>query len=179
MKRLLFIVPLGVFVGLIGFFIVALQRDPKLVPSPLIGKPAPVFTLPRLDAPHQTLSAADLRGEVTLLNVWATWCMSCRVEHPMLMAIARSGEAALYGMDYKDQRDEALALLARTGNPYRASAFDADGRVAIDWGVYGTPETFLLDRAGVIRYKHVGPITPELWEGTLLPMIRQLKSNRG
>ena len=179
MKKLLFLLPLSVFVLLVGFFAAGLQYDPSRVPSPLIGKSAPEFSLPRLESADQTIGTSDLRGKVALLNVWATWCAACRDEHPVLMRIARGGEVPIYGLDYKDKRQDALVWLARLGDPYSASAFDEAGRVGIDWGVYGTPETFLLDRNGIVRYKHIGPLTWNVWERTLLPMIRELKSERG
>lgn len=179
MKRLLFFVPVGLFVVLVGFFAVGLSMDPKVLPSPLIGKPAPVFSLPLLKTPDRMIQTSDLKGQVTLLNVWATWCAACAQEHATLVQIAKSGVVPIYGLDYKDSREKALVWLKERGDPYVASAFDADGRVAIDWGVYGAPETFVLDRNGIVRYKHVGPLTPAFWTQTLLPMIRELKDNKG
>jgi cytochrome c biogenesis protein CcmG/thiol:disulfide interchange protein DsbE len=147
------------------------------VPSPLIGKPAPAFELPQLHRPEQSFSPASLRGKVWVLNVWASWCAACRDEHPVLEEFARSGLAPLYGLNYKDKRDEAIAWLERFGDPYVTSVHDADGRVGIDYGVYGVPETYVIDRQGVIRYKRIGPVTPEIMEKRIVPLIAEL--NRG
>lgn len=171
--------PIFVFVGLVALLAFGLTRDPRLVPSPLVGKPAPEFTLPLLHAPEQQLRMADLRGRVTLLNVWATWCSACRLEHDMLVAITNSGTVPIYGLDYKDNRDDAKRWLDQLGNPYTAVGFDGDGRVAIDFGVYGAPETYVLGPDGLIAYKHIGPITPEVWERTLWPIVQQLQGPRG
>ncbi len=174
-----YLLPLLIVALLFALLAVGLTLDPRSVPSPLIGKPAPAFTLPRLSDPQQTLSVADWRGEPSLVNVWASWCASCRDEHPLLLELARQGEVAIYGLNYKDQWDEALAWLARFGNPYRDSAFDAEGRVGLDWGVYGVPETFVLDKQGRIRHKHIGAITRQDLEQTLLPLVRQLRQEPG
>lgn len=176
MRRL---APIIVFVGLVVLLAFGLTRDPRLVPSPLVGKPAPEFTLPLLHSPEQQLRLADLRGRVTLLNVWATWCLSCRQEHDMLVEIAKSGTVPIYGLDYKDNRDDAKRWLEQLGDPYTAVGFDGDGRVAIDFGVYGAPETYVLGPDGTIAYKHIGPITPEVWERTLLPIVNQLQGGKG
>ena len=180
MKRppLRFLVPLGLFVVLVGFMAVGLRRDPKEVPSPLIGKPAPEFAVPRLDDPARTVRRADLLGQVWVLNVWASWCVACREEHGTLMDFARSRAAPLYGLDYKDTRPEARDWLARAGDPYAASLFDADGRVGIDFGVYGVPETFVIDRRGVVRFKHVGPLTPEIVRNRIEPLLKELADAR-
>jgi cytochrome c biogenesis protein CcmG/thiol:disulfide interchange protein DsbE len=175
-KSLRFLVPLFVFLGLAGLLYYGLGTDPRMVPSPLIDKPAPQFSLPALDNPKATVSNADLKGKVSLLNVWATWCVSCRAEHEELMRLAKVDGIRILGLNYKDDRSEAIRWLATYGNPYVVNAFDADGRVGIDWGVYGTPETFLVDKDGIIRYKQIGPITPEAWETTLRPMIDKLKA---
>lgn len=174
MRGLKYGVPLALFVAVVAFLAMGLQRDPSHVPSPLVGKPAPEFTLPSLKAPDRTVSRADLLGRVTLLNAWATWCVSCRQEHPLLVEIARNG-TAVYGLNYKDNRDDALRWLERLGDPYIASAYDPDGRVGIDFGVYGLPETFLLDAEGNVAYKHIGPLTPEVWEQKMLPIVRRLE----
>ncbi|MFZ0060694.1 MAG: DsbE family thiol:disulfide interchange protein [Pyrinomonadaceae bacterium] len=169
-----FLLPLALFVGLVIFLAIGLRRDPHEVPSPLINKPAPAFQLPQLHEQAKTFSPQEMRGKVWLLNVWASWCISCREEHPVLLALARSGEVPLYGLNYKDQRNDAIAWLDELGNPYLLSAADLDGRVGIDWGVYGAPETYLIDRDGVIRFKHIGPLTPAVIQGQLLPLVRNL-----
>ena len=169
-----FVLPLALFVGLVVFLAIGLGRDPHEVPSPLINKPAPAFQLPQLHEPTKTFSAQEMRGKVWLLNVWASWCVSCREEHPLLLDFARSGEVPLYGLNYKDQRKDAIAWLDELGNPYLVSAADLDGRVGIDYGVYGAPETYLIDREGVIRFKHVGPLTPDVIQGKVLPLARDL-----
>ncbi|MDQ7075069.1 MAG: DsbE family thiol:disulfide interchange protein [Gammaproteobacteria bacterium] len=170
-----YFLPLGVFV-LIAFFLgVGLTLDPKEVPSPFIGKPAPEFSLPRLDNAQQNLSPKDMQGQVWLLNVWATWCVSCRAEHALLVDLSRRNLLPIVGLNYKDDNGEAQRWLQRLGNPYYANAVDADGRVAIDWGVYGAPETFVIDKKGIVRYKHIGPVTRQSLNETLLPLIAQLK----
>ena len=169
-----FLLPLALFIGLVIFLAIGLGRDPHEVPSPLINKPAPAFQLPQLHDPAKTFSAQEMRGKVWLLNVWASWCFSCREEHPLLLDFARSGAVPLYGLNYKDQRNDAVAWLNELGNPYRLSAVDLDGRVGIDYGVYGAPETYLIDREGVIRFKHVGPLTPEVIQNKILPLARDL-----
>jgi cytochrome c biogenesis protein CcmG, thiol:disulfide interchange protein DsbE len=168
------LIPLAVFVVLAAFLFVGLRLDPREVPSPLIDKPAPGFALPRLDAPDKTLSPADLKGQVWLFNVWASWCVSCRQEHPLLVALSKTGQVPIYGLNYKDSVDAANDWLTNFGNPYLASVVDADGRVGIDYGVYGVPETYLIDKTGTIRYKQIGPLTPQVIEGKILPMVREL-----
>lgn len=169
-----FLLPLALFVGLVVFLAIGLGRDPHEVPSPLINKPAPAFTLPQLHDSTKKFSAQEMRGKVWLLNVWASWCVSCREEHPLLLDFARSGNVPLYGLNYKDQRNDALSWLNELGDPYLLSAADLDGRVGIDYGVYGAPETYLIDREGVIRFKHIGPLTPDVIQGKLLPLAREL-----
>ncbi|NMG14873.1 DsbE family thiol:disulfide interchange protein [Aromatoleum bremense] len=169
-----FLVPLALFLVLAGFLGYGLQLNPREVPSPLVDKPAPQFRLATLAAPDAALGVADMRGEVWLLNVWASWCVSCREEHPVLMELARDKVVPLVGLNYKDTRPEAIAWLEAHGDPYTASVVDADGRVGIDYGVYGVPETFLIDRQGVIRYKHIGPVTREAVRDVLLPKIAEL-----
>lgn len=173
MKR--YLLPLAVFVLLAGFLAVGLKRDPHEIPSPLIGKAAPAFELPLLDAPEQRLSAKDLRGQVWLLNVWASWCVACRQEHPLLVEMAKSGQVKLYGLNYKDKREDAQDWLRKFGNPYLKSVSDTDGLVGIDYGVYGVPETFVIDKQGVIRHKQIGPVTPESLRDTLLPLVATLE----
>ena len=164
----------GVFLALLALLGVGLTLNPREVPSPLVGKPAPAFQLPRLGSAEH-FSPADMRGKVWLLNVWASWCVTCRDEHPVLVDFARTKRAPLVGLNYKDQRDDALKWLSRFGDPYQFSVVDADGRIGIDYGVYGVPETYLIDRAGVIRFKQIGPVTQELLKGKILPMIAELE----
>jgi cytochrome c biogenesis protein CcmG/thiol:disulfide interchange protein DsbE len=171
LKRL---VPLIVFAILVVFLWIGLGRDPREVPSPLIGKPAPDFSLVQLHAPDRKLGTADMRGQVWLLNVFASWCVSCRVEHPLLMELAKAKAVPVIGLDYKDKPDDGRRWLAQNGNPYHTSVVDFDGRVGIDWGVYGVPETFVIDRQGIIRYKQIGPVTPESLRDKILPLVREL-----
>jgi len=169
-----FLIPLVIFAVLVFFLWQGLSRNPREVPSPLVGKAAPAFTLPRLDAPDKTFSPVDMRGKVWLLNVWASWCVSCREEHPVLVDLAKSGDVPIVGLNYKDQPADAQAWLARFGNPYQLSVMDADGRVGIDYGVYGVPETYVIDRQGIIRMKHIGPVTPEVLGTKILPLVAEL-----
>jgi cytochrome c biogenesis protein CcmG/thiol:disulfide interchange protein DsbE len=175
-KALKFGIPLLLFVGLVAFFAVGLTRDPREVPSPFIGKPAPDFNLTQLHEPARAFTPADMRGRVWLLNVWASWCVSCRIEHPLLVDLAKRDFVPIVGLNYKDRRDDGMQWLAKLGNPYTLSVQDVDGRVGIDYGVYGVPETFVIDKAGVVQYKQIGPITPEAWERTLMPLIRKLQA---
>ena len=174
-KALRWTIPFVIFAVLVAFLWVGLSRDPREVPSPLIGKPAPEFQLSKLHAPGETLATADLKGTVWLLNVWASWCVSCRVEHPLLVQLAQENIVPVYGLDYKDKPDAGRAWLAQNGNPYTASAVDLDGRVGIDYGVYGVPETFVIDKTGIIRYKQIGPLTDEALQSEILPLVRQLQ----
>ncbi len=169
-----FAIPLVLFILLVAFLAVGLHHDPHEVPSPLINKAAPAFQLPQLRDPAKTFSAQDMRGKVWLLNVWASWCVTCRDEHPLLLHYARSGVLPIYGLNYKDKREDALAWLGELGDPYVVSVSDLDGRVGIDYGVYGAPETYLIDRDGVIRFKQIGPVTPDVWQQTILPLAQQL-----
>ena len=169
------VVTLGIFFALVLVLGVGLKLDPREVPSPLIGKPAPPFELPQLHEPGKAFSARDMLGQVWVLNVWASWCVSCREEHPVLLALAKGGAVPVYGLNYKDQRNDGIAWLDKMGNPYRLSAFDADGRVGIDYGVYGVPETYLIDKHGVIRLKRIGILTPDYLEQKLLPLVDALK----
>ncbi|PWB58428.1 MAG: DsbE family thiol:disulfide interchange protein [Nitrosomonadales bacterium] len=173
MKR--FLIPLGIFIVLVIFLGIGLKLNPREVPSPLIGKPAPDFRLALLSDPSRQMSPADLRGKVWLFNVWASWCGSCRQEHDLLLSLARQGSLPVYGMDYKDQPGDAQAVLARFGNPYVETFIDLDGRAAIDYGVYGVPETYLIDKNGTIRYKHTGPLTREVLDGKILPLAKELQ----
>ena len=173
MNRLLFL-PLILFVVLAGFLLIGLYRDPHEIPSPLINKSAPDFQLPQLQQATATFSAKEMRGKVWLLNFWGTWCVACREEHPLLVEYAKTGGVPIYGVDYKDERAAALQWLDEFGNPYALTAFDVDGRVSIDYGVYGAPESYLIDRNGVIRFKQIGPITPDVWQKQILPLAKQL-----
>jgi cytochrome c biogenesis protein CcmG/thiol:disulfide interchange protein DsbE len=167
-----FFIPIAVFMALLVVFIVGLNHDPSYVPSPLIGKPAPEFRLPRLSDPEQTLGTEDMRGQFSLLNVWATWCVGCRQEHDTLLQIASNSGVPIYGLNWKDNTVQARAWLEQLGNPYAATAVDFDGAVAIDWGVYGAPETFLLAADGTVLYKHLSPLTMAIWEAEFLPRMR-------
>ena len=173
MKRVLW--PLGIFLVLVGFLAVGLKLDPREVPSPLVGKPAPAFELPILQQPEKRFMPGDMRGRVWLLNVWASWCVSCRDEHPLLVEMSKKGVLPILGLNYKDQDEAARRWLAQFGNPYQLSAVDADGRIGIDYGVYGVPETYLIDAGGVIRYKQIGAITPAILEQKILPLAAALK----
>ena len=173
MKR--FLIPLGIFIVLVGFLAVGLKLDPREVPSPLIGKPAPDFKLALLSDPAKQLSPADLRGKVWLFNVWASWCASCRQEHELLIDLSRQGIVPIYGMDYKDQPGDAQAVLNRYGNPYVETVVDLDGRTGINYGVYGVPETYLIDKNGIIRYKHTGPVTQAILDKKILPLVKELQ----
>jgi len=174
MKR--FLLPLGIFVGLLVFLGIGLRLNPREIPSPFIGKPAPSFKLAQLHEPDKTISPQDMAGQVWILNVWASWCVSCRAEHPYLMDFAKANVVPVIGLNYKDGRIDGIKWLQDFGNPYTMSAFDNDGRVGIDYGVYGVPETFVIDKQGVIRMKYTGPLTPEAITTKLMPLIKELKS---
>jgi cytochrome c biogenesis protein CcmG/thiol:disulfide interchange protein DsbE len=177
-RKHLVLMPLALFVALAGLLAVGLRRDPGEIPSPLIDKPAPQFQLKTLETgkgPAQ-FAPSDLRGQVWVLNVWATWCGPCRLEHPALLDFARQNSVPIVGLDYKDSAGDARQWLARLGNPYRVVAVDSDGRVGIDYGVYGVPETFVVDRRGVIVHKHIGPLTPEVLANEIAPLVRRLSS---
>jgi len=162
------------FILLVGLLAVGLRLNPREVPSPLIGKPAPGFQLPLLNAPDKTFSQKDMLGKVWILNVWASWCPPCLVEHPVVSELARSGVVPVIGLNYKDAREDALPWLKRNGDPYQLTVFDEAGRIGIDYGVYGVPETYVIDQKGVIRYKHIGPLTPEVAQKKLRPLIQEL-----
>lgn len=172
-----YFLPLALFVVLILLLAVGLRIDPKLVPSPLIDKPLPAFNLPKLKTPDDNIKSSDFQGDVVLLNVWASWCVACRAEHPLLLELSTNNEMLIYGINYKDTRTDAMQWLQHFGDPYRASAFDQHGLAGIDLGVYGVPETYIMDRAGIIRYKHIGPITREVLDNTILPLIEKLKAS--
>jgi cytochrome c biogenesis protein CcmG/thiol:disulfide interchange protein DsbE len=190
-----FLIPLALFFGLVAFLAVGLKRDPREIPSPLVGKPAPAFSLPTLTG-DQPFSPADYKGQVWLFNVWATWCVACREEHPLLVEVSKTQSVPIIGLSYKEvqaadqtngplsddaklslARERSLRFLQRQGDPYKLSVMDLDGSVGIDYGVYGVPETYVIDREGIIRYKQVGPVTPEILETKLLPLIRQLEKS--
>jgi cytochrome c biogenesis protein CcmG/thiol:disulfide interchange protein DsbE len=175
MKRWHYLVPLVLFVVVGVFLAVGLTRDPERVPSPLVGKPVPAFNLPRLAPEAGSIGPQQLRGEVYLLNVWATWCGGCRAEHPVLMEAARREGIRVLGLDYKDERAAARRWLQQRGDPYFASAFDGDGRVGIDLGVYGVPETYVIDARGIIRFKHTGALTRADLNDTIEPLVRRLQ----
>lgn len=168
--------PLTVFLLLAVFLWRGLQLDPHKIPSTLLNKPVPTFELPDIMVPGQRFTQQQLLGQVSLVNVWATWCTACQQEHPILLDIARDSKVRLYAIDYKDDLATAKSWLAQYGNPFLAIGFDAMGKTAIDWGVYGTPETFLIDSQGVIRYKHIGPLTKQVWQDILLPIINKLQT---
>ena len=177
-RYLKFALPALVLIALVALFARGLFLDPTVVPSPLIGKAAPAFSLPTLADGKQTITQAEFQGKVSLLNVWGSWCVACRDEHPVLMQFAAGHVIPIYGLDYKDDRQAALDMLAKHGNPYATIAYDASGDVTINWGVYGAPETFLLDKRGIIRKKYIGPLTPELIRDDLMPRIQALRAER-
>lgn len=169
-----FLLPLALFIIVVAFLAAGLNLNPREVPSPLVGKSAPAFQLPVLHQPQQSFAPQSLRGEVWLLNVWASWCVSCRDEHPLLLALAKNDVVKIVGLNFKDKRDEALAWLKRFGDPYAFSIADNDGRTGIDYGVYGVPETYVIDKNGIIRYKHIGPVTQEAIDNTIVPLVKKL-----
>lgn len=173
-----YLIPVGLLAALVAFFFVGLGRDKETLPSPLLGKPAPEFSLPRLDDPAQVVSNKDFAGQPYVLNVWATWCVGCRQEHDALLTIASRGEIPIVGLNWKDERDLAQQWLRELGNPYVVTAFDQEGRVAIDWGVYGAPETFLVDARGNVVHKHVAPLTVDIWEREFVPLLKQQAVSR-
>lgn len=169
-----FLVPIGLFILLGILLAYGLRLDPRKIPSPLVDKPLPAFSLPTLHDPKKMLGNDDFKGKVVLINVWASWCAACKQEHPVLMRMASEKRVPLIGLNYKDKHEDAFAVLKADGNPYDLSLVDTDGRIGLDWGVYGVPETFVIDKDGVIRLKHIGPITFEDWERKLLPLIQKL-----
>lgn len=175
MTRTLFLLPLALFLGIAVYFAIGLTKDPSILPSALIDKTAPEFALEPLKGDKPGLATADLVGEVALVNVFASWCVPCRAEHPVLMRMAEEKIVPIYGLNYKDQRKDALAWLDELGDPYQRIGYDLSGRAGIEWGVYGVPETYIIDRDGRIRYRHVGPMFPETVEETILPLIEELR----
>jgi cytochrome c biogenesis protein CcmG/thiol:disulfide interchange protein DsbE len=169
-----YIVPLVLFVALGLLLADGLRLDPRKIPSPLIGKPLPAFSLATVADPARKVSRDDLHGRVYLLNVWASWCVACRQEHPFLNELTSRKAVTIIGLNYKDRREDAMQWIGRLGNPYELSLSDQDGRLGIDLGVYGVPETFLIDKQGVIRYKQIGPLTPEAWEEKMAPLIKEI-----
>lgn len=167
-------IPLILFAVLVAFFAKGLLLNPREVPSPFIGKPAPAFTLPVVGQAGKVFSPADMKGQVWLLNVWAPWCVSCRQEHPVLMQLKQAGAVPIVGLNWKDKDREAERLLVEHGSPYVAVPDDLSGKVGIDYGVTGTPETYVIDKAGIIRMKHIGPIGPDVWKDKLAPKLKEL-----
>jgi cytochrome c biogenesis protein CcmG, thiol:disulfide interchange protein DsbE len=167
---------LGIFAGLVLLLAVGLRLNPREVPSPLIGKAAPAFELPLLMEPDKRFSEKTMLGKVWILNVWASWCPPCLVEHPVVTQVSRSGMAPVVGLNYKDTRDDALPWLKRNGDPYQLIVFDGNGRIGIDYGVYGVPETYVIDRQGIIRYKHIGPLTADVVQKEMAPLVRKLNA---
>ncbi len=176
MRRLIFIAPFAAFTALVIYFGLGLQRDPSLIPTVLIDQPAPVFDLPAIEGYTEGFSSDDLKGEITLVNIFGSWCVGCRVEHPVLMEIAERGDIPIMGIDWKDPPGAGAAWLQRFGDPYTRIGDDFAGRVAIDFGITGAPETFVVDAKGRIRYKQVGPITPQIWREDIAPVIQELRN---
>jgi cytochrome c biogenesis protein CcmG/thiol:disulfide interchange protein DsbE len=174
-----YILPAAIFAVLVGFFWVGLSKDPSEVPSPFIGKPAPAFSLQELADPRVTVNNESLVGSPSLLNVWATWCVGCRQEHETLMQLAAMDIIPIYGLNYRDNRDQALQWLARLGDPYVATGYDPDGAAGLDWGVYGAPETFLMDARGIVVYKHLGPLSLAVWREEFMPRIQAMSGGEG
>ncbi|HZD53491.1 MAG TPA: DsbE family thiol:disulfide interchange protein [Woeseiaceae bacterium] len=170
--KIRFLLPVVVFAVLVPFLIFGLSRNPSELPSPYIGKPAPTFSLPDLEDPERSVSSTDFAGHYTLVNVWATWCVECRAEHEFLLALSRRQSIPIYGLNWRDEREAARRWLRELGNPYEATAFDGDGRVGIDWGVYGAPETFLIGPDGRVLHKFVSPLTETVWQREFVPLIR-------
>lgn len=170
------LLPFGIFLVLVVFLAVGLRLDPREVPSPLVDKPVPEFSAPSLMEPDRVIRNQDMLGKVWMLNVFASWCVACREEHPLLVAYSRSNGVPLIGLNYKDKREDAKNWLSQLGNPYTDIVFDNNGRIGINFGVYGVPETFIIDKAGVIRFKQIGPITPEALRDKIQPLLRQLNA---
>lgn len=170
-----FFTPLVIFLLIVLFFWLGLGRDPNLLPSMLIDKPIPAFTASRLEDNNLQITQNDLKGQITVLTIWTSHCVGCQIEHPILFNIAKQKGMQLYGMNYKDDREDALHFINKMGNPYKKIIYDPDGKIGMQWGVYGTPETFLIDKEGVIRYRFTGPISLVQWEKDLLPLIKSMK----
>lgn len=177
-KAVRFYIPLIIFVVMGAFLAIGLKLDPSRVPSPLIDKPVPDFSLPRLHDPDKNFNPAELKGTVWVLNVWASWCVSCRAEHDVLKDMVSRNPVPVVGLNYKDKVADALTWLERLGDPYFVSVVDAQGQVGIDWGVYGVPETFVIDDQGIIRYKHIGPIDLKVVKNTILPIVEELQQSK-
>jgi len=169
-----YLIPLGLFSVLALFLYVGLSLNPRDIGSTRVDKPAPTFTLPQVADTTQIMSDQTFLGKVSIFNAWASWCVSCRYEHPLLMQLAQNSNIPIYGLNYKDKLEDARAMLARDGNPYTANAFDETGKVGMDWGIIGTPETFIIDKKGIVRYKHTGPLTVDVLKETILPLIKEL-----
>ncbi|MFN0303994.1 MAG: DsbE family thiol:disulfide interchange protein [Burkholderiales bacterium] len=172
-----FFIPLGGFVAICAFLFIGLGLNPREVPSPFIGKPAPTFELAKLHATDSRFASHEMAGKVWLLNVWASWCVACRDEHPLLIELSKQDTIPIVGLNYKDKEDQAKAWLKQFGDPYDVSVVDTDGRIGIDFGVYAVPETFLIDRRGIIRFKHIGPVTRDAWDKKMLPLVRELQKS--
>jgi cytochrome c biogenesis protein CcmG/thiol:disulfide interchange protein DsbE len=171
-----YIIPLLLFIIMAIFLALGLNLKPSEIPSPLLNRPAPVFSALKLNATTEKLSPVDLKGKVWLFNVWASWCVSCRSEHPVLNQLAQQQAVVIVGLNYKDDPEAAKQWLATLGNPYNDSVMDADGRIGLDWGVYGVPETFVMDKQGIVRYKHTGAVTEDDVQKTFLPLIAKLQA---
>ena len=178
MRRALYLLPLGLFLWLAVYFALGLTKDPRLIPSALVDKPAPTFSLPALYDGAPGLSKKELTGEVVILNVFASWCVPCRVEHPLWMQLKKENILPIHGIAWKDTKSNAIAWLKQLGNPYDLIGHDPQNQAGVEWGVYGVPETYIIDRAGRIRYKHVGPLYPEIWKNDLLPVVERLKNEK-
>lgn len=174
-----FLIPLALFLGLAVFLAIGLTRDPRAVPSPLIDKPAPAFTLPKLDKPDQALTLDDFKGQVWVLNFWASWCVPCRAEHPVLLEMKKAAVMPLVGVSYRDKPEAANKYLQQFGDPNTVNLMDANAKVGIDFGVYGVPETYVIDAAGRIRLKHTGPLQMSDWTDKILPLVKQLQAQKG
>ncbi|MBV7317606.1 DsbE family thiol:disulfide interchange protein [Shewanella sp. NIFS-20-20] len=175
-NRIILFIPLFIFLGMSVFLFKGLFLSPEKLDSALEGKPVPAFQLQQLEDPNALITNDDLKGQVALMNIWATWCPSCKYEHPFLMNLARQNIVPIYGINYRDERGLALRELNREGDPYAINIFDKDGRLGLDMGVYGAPETFIIDHNGIIRYRHAGPVDQQVWRETLQPMVQQLQA---
>jgi cytochrome c biogenesis protein CcmG/thiol:disulfide interchange protein DsbE len=173
-----FLLPLLAFAALVGIFVVGLTKDPSRIPSPLLAHPAPEFAIPSLQDPAVLVGSANYANQMALVNIWATWCPGCRQEHGFLLELAQAGTIPIFGLNWRDNRTEAMRWLQTLGNPYIATAYDVDGRVGIDWGAYGAPETFLVDKSGIVIYKHIAPLNREIWERDFVPRIREAENRQ-
>ena len=175
-KRLIYLLPLGIFLILAVYFAVGLTKDPRKLPSTLINREVPAFNLPAIQGYERGFSSKDLLGQVTLVNIFGSWCVACLAEHPFLMKLKKDNVIPIYGIDWREKSDGAATKwLQRHGDPYTLIGDDRDSRVSIDFGVTGAPESFIVDKKGVVRYKHIGPIYPETWADTLLPIVEELR----